>query len=133
VSDLAPVEGVGEPARKALARRYGYGAHEVLALAAERPELGEPIVAGLPDLAAEVAIAVRREQARSVGDVLLRRTRLGLIAARELLGEERGASSSVGRVAALMAAELGWSEQRATAEGERFYEEAHKEGILGVG
>ena len=39
----------------------------------------------LPDLMAEVVHAVRREQARTVGDVLLRRTRLGLTAARPLL------------------------------------------------
>jgi glycerol-3-phosphate dehydrogenase len=133
VSDLPMVAGIEDPVRVALAGRYGYGAHEVLALAAERPELALPIVPGLPDLAAEVVIAVRREQARSVGDVLLRRTRLGLIAARELLEEQRGVASSVGRVAALMAGELGWSEQRAVAEGERFHEEARQEGILGVG
>jgi glycerol-3-phosphate dehydrogenase len=60
----------------------------VLALAAERGELAQPIVAGLPDLLAEVALAARREQARSIGDVLLRRTRLGLLAARELTGAE---------------------------------------------
>ena len=40
---------------------------------------------GRPDLLAEVAYAARREQARTVGDVLLRRTRLGLTAARRLL------------------------------------------------
>lgn len=133
VADLPAVQGVGESVRMALAGRYGYGAHEVLTLAAERSELREPIVPGLPDLAAEVVVAARREQARSVGDVLLRRTRLGLIAARELLGEERGSASSVGRVAILMAGELGWSEQRTGVEAERFYEEAHQEGILGVG
>ena len=42
----------------------------------------ERIVPGRPDLLAEVVYAVRREQARTVGDVLLRRTRLGLTAAR---------------------------------------------------
>ena len=68
----------------ALAARYGYAARDVLALAAERGELAQPIVPGLPDLLAEVALAARREQARSIGDVLLRRTRLGLLAAREL-------------------------------------------------
>ncbi len=50
----------------------------------DRGELAQPIVPGLPDLLAEVALAARREQALSVGDVLLRRTRLGLLAAREL-------------------------------------------------
>ena len=82
--ELPRVEGVPEESYAALAARYGYAAHEVLALAAERGELAQPIVAGLPDLLAEVVLAARHEQARSIGDVLLRRTRLGLLAAREL-------------------------------------------------
>ena len=53
------------------------------AIAAERPQLAEPIVDGQPDLLAEAVWAARREQARELGDVLLRRTRLGLLAARE--------------------------------------------------
>ncbi len=132
VQDLALVEGVSEPARAALAARYGYGAHELLALIAERPELAQPIVPALPDLMAEVVIAARREQARSLGDVLLRRTRLGLIAARELVGEDAGSSSPspVERVAGLLAGELGWSERRTAVEAERFLEEARLEGIL---
>jgi glycerol-3-phosphate dehydrogenase len=130
VDELPPLAGVSESVRAALASRYGYGAHEVLALIAERPELAEPIVPGLPDAMAEVAIAARREQARSVGDVLLRRTRLGLLAARELLGEGGGGTPHVQRVAALLGRELGWSEQRVAAEVEGFLEEARLEGIL---
>jgi glycerol-3-phosphate dehydrogenase len=82
---------------------------------------------------AEVVIAARREQARSVGDVLLRRTRLGLLAARELLADTSGAESSVRRVAALLGEELDWSEQRGAVEVQRFLEEAGAEGILGLG
>jgi glycerol-3-phosphate dehydrogenase len=130
VEDLQSVAGLSEPARVALAARYGYGAHEVLALIAERPELARPIVPGLPDVMAEVVIAARREQARSVGDVLLRRTRLGLIAARELLGDGASRGSHVGQVAALLARELGWSEERTAVETGRFLEEARLEGIL---
>jgi glycerol-3-phosphate dehydrogenase len=130
VEELPSVAGMSEPARAALAGRYGYGAHEVLALVVERPELAQPIVPGLPDIMAEVVIAARREQARSVGDVLLRRTRLGLIAARELLGEGASGGSRVGRVAALLGGELGWSEQRTALETERFHQEARLEGIL---
>jgi glycerol-3-phosphate dehydrogenase len=130
VEDLPSVAGVSESSRVALAGRYGYGAHEVLALIAERPELAEPIVPDLPDLMAEVVIAARREQARSVGDVLLRRTRLGLIAARELLGESAERGSPVASVAALLGGELGWGEQRIAEEAERFLEEARLEGIL---
>jgi glycerol-3-phosphate dehydrogenase len=128
--ELPSVEGISEPAREALAARYGYGAHEVLALAAERPELARPIVPALPDVMAEVVIAARREQARSVGDVLLRRTRLGLLAARGLLGEGAESAQRVASVATVMAGELGWSEQRTTVETERFSREAELEGIL---
>ena len=120
VEDLPRVEGVPEKSYAALAGRYGYAAREVLALAAERGELAQPIVPGLPDLLAEVALAARREQARSIGDVLLRRTRLGLLAAREL---------PVERVADVLARELGWSPERTAREVERFAEEADAEGI----
>jgi glycerol-3-phosphate dehydrogenase len=133
VEDLPSVDRLSESAKAALAARYGFGAHEVLALISDRPELARPIVAGLPDVMAEVVIAARREQARSVGDVLLRRTRLGLLAARELLADTSGAESSVRRVAALLGEELDWSEQRGAVEVQRFLEEAGAEGILGLG
>ena len=120
VEDLPRVEGVPEESYAALAGRYGYAAREVLALAGERGELAQPIVPGLPDLLAEVTLAARREQARSIGDVLLRRTRLGLLAAREL---------PVERVADVLGRELGWSPERVGREVERFAEEADAEGI----
>jgi glycerol-3-phosphate dehydrogenase len=128
--ELTCGENVSESARAALASRYGYGAHEVLALIAEREELAQPIVPGLPDLMAEVVIAARREQARSVGDVLLRRTRLGLLAARELLGDGDELTPAVARVADVLAGELGWSGERTALEASRFLEEARLEGIL---
>lgn len=128
-NDLAQVEGLSEPSAAALARRYGYAAHEVTALIEQQPQLARPIVDGLPDVMAEVVIAARREQARSVGDVLLRRTRLGLLAARELCGEPQSLSR-VQAVAALLAGELGWSTQRTAAEVERFEQEARLEGIF---
>jgi glycerol-3-phosphate dehydrogenase len=118
----------GDPAVRAqLAGRYGHVAHDVLALAAGRPELAEPIVGGRPDLLAEVVYAARREQARTVGDVLLRRTRLGLTAARDLLVPGDGA---VARVAAAMGEELGWDEARRERECQAFRAEAAAEGIL---
>ena len=57
----------------------------------------------MPDLLAEAVIAARLEQARSVADVLLRRTRLGLIAAPELRTAE-----SVMPVAEALGRVLGW-------------------------
>jgi glycerol-3-phosphate dehydrogenase len=119
--ELPRVEGVPEESYAALASRYGEAAQQVLALAAERGELAQPIVPGLPDLLAEVVLAARNEQARSVGDVLLRRTRLGLLAAREL---------PVERVVDVLARELGWDSERMGLEIERFDAEAQAEGLL---
>ncbi len=113
VEELPRVEGVEEAAYGALAGRYGHSAHAVLALAAERGELAQPIVAGLPDMLAEVTLAARHEQARSIGDVLLRRTRLGLLAARELIEPATdGEPGPVGRVGDVLARELGWDSSR---------------------
>jgi len=128
VEELPRVEGVPAESYAALASRYGHAAHQVLELASERGELAQPIVPGLPDLLAEVALAARKEQARSVGDVLLRRTRLGLLAARELVPVAEG--GAVERVAGVLAQELGWSPERRDLECERFAEEADAEGIL---
>ena len=137
VDELPTVEGVPAESYAALAARYGHAAHDVLALAAERGELAQPIIAGLPDLLAEAALAARLEQARSIGDVLLRRTRLGLLAARELLGDggvpADGANGTapVRRVAAVLAKELEWSQARTAKEVELFEREARAEGLLG--
>jgi glycerol-3-phosphate dehydrogenase len=107
-----------------LAFRYGHAARNVLALCRERPELSAPIVAGRPDLLAEVVIAVRDEQARSVADVLLRRTRLGILAAPQLRDAE-----SVRPVAAELGTGLGWPRRRVKREAERWLEERAAEGI----
>jgi glycerol-3-phosphate dehydrogenase len=125
--ELPRVEGVAENAYQALAGRYGHGALMVLSIAAERGELAQPIVPGCPDLLAEVALAARHEQARSVGDVLLRRTRLGLLAAREL---STGPGGPAGRVADVLARELGWDEPRLAVELKSFAAEALAEGIV---
>jgi glycerol-3-phosphate dehydrogenase len=131
VEDLPRVEGVPEESYAALASRYGHAAHEVLALAAERGELAQPIVPGLPDLLAEAVLAVRREQARGVADVLLRRTRLGLLAATELTTSDspEGSAGPVQRVADVLARELDWSAERTIREVARFRDEARAEGI----
>ncbi len=156
VEDLPRVEGVPEPSYAALAGRYGHAAHEVLALAATRGELAQPIVAGLPDLLAEAVLAARHEQARSIGDVLLRRTRLALLAARELtvssspVGDASenslyhhgytpdasaitDAATPAERVGDTLARELGWDAERLALELTRFAEEADAEGVVADG
>jgi glycerol-3-phosphate dehydrogenase len=127
--DLEPPDGLSESTmpdgwRELLAFRYGHAARNVLSLAAEQPELARPIAPGQPDLLAEAAIAARLEQARSVADVLLRRTRLAILAAQELR-----TSKSVLAIAEALGAELGWSGRRVRGEAEAWPEIAAAEGI----
>jgi glycerol-3-phosphate dehydrogenase len=99
----------------------------VLEVASGRPELSRPILDEFPDLLAEVVFAARREQALTVADSLLRRTRLGLLAPRALCASEDGAPL---RVARAMGDELGWDESRVRAEVIRFQAEAEVEGLV---
>jgi glycerol-3-phosphate dehydrogenase len=122
--DLEAPAGVGEEALAQLAFRYGHAARNVLALAREDPKLAEPIVPGRPDLLAEAVIAARHEQARSVADVILRRTRLGLLAAPQLRD-----AGSVRAVAAAMGAELGWNRRQVKREAEAWPAAAAEAGI----
>jgi glycerol-3-phosphate dehydrogenase len=124
---LPRVEGVQDESYAQLASRYGYAARDVLALAAERGQLAQPILAGAPDLLAEAAYAARREQAASVADVLLRRTRLGLTAARSLCAAGEEAPE---RVAAALGGELGWDAARRGAEAAAFRADAAAEGLV---
>src|SRR4051812_44190651 len=124
-----PSDGVDQEVREHLAARYGFAARDVLELVAADPELGRRISPELPDIVAEAAFAVRREQARTVGDALLRRTRLGLLDARRLSEE---ASEGAALVAEAMGAELGWDEAQRRAEVERWLEEARAEGLVPV-
>jgi glycerol-3-phosphate dehydrogenase len=122
--DLEPPEGVGGEAVEQLAFRYGHAARKVLEIARAEPKLARPIVPGRPDLLAEVALAARVEQARSVADVLLRRTRLGILAAPELRS-----AKAVRPVADALGAELGWSRRRRSREAEAWLEAAAREGV----
>jgi glycerol-3-phosphate dehydrogenase len=71
-----------------------------------------------------VVIAARREQARSVADVLLRRTRLGILAAPQLRD-----AAAVRPVAELLGAELGWTRRQVKREAEAWPEAAAAEGV----
>jgi glycerol-3-phosphate dehydrogenase len=128
VSELEPPDGVGDATLALLVHRYGYAAREVVALAHERPELREPIVPGMPDLMAEVVIAAQDEQAQSLGDVFLRRTRLGLLAAADVTDGEAPAA-----VARVLGEELGWDDARRQSEIGAWRDEAASEGILTAG
>jgi glycerol-3-phosphate dehydrogenase len=93
--------------------RFGTDARVVAAMVDAHPALGEPLVPTLPYLRAEAVYAARYEMARSVDDVLARRTRAVLLA--------RDASMAAAPdVAGLLARELGWTVAEAAADVERF-------------
>ena len=88
-----------------LARAYGTGIEEIVALVDEDPELAR-CIEGTETTRAEVVHAVRREMALTLADVVLRRT--------DMASLERPGEAALRETAALVAAELGWDE--ATAE-----------------
>jgi glycerol-3-phosphate dehydrogenase len=111
--DLEAPDAVGEESVAQLAFRYGHAARTVLDIAWKDEKLARPIVDGRPDLLAEAVVAARLEQARTVADVLLRRTRLGLLAAPQLRSAD-----SVKPVAEAIGKELGWSRRKVRSEAE---------------
>jgi len=91
---------------------YGRDAPAVQALCQESPEYSARLHAALPVLAGEVIWAARHEMARTVEDVLSRRTR-------SLVQNARASIEMAPRVAALLAAELdqdeNWQQQQIAA------------------
>jgi glycerol-3-phosphate dehydrogenase len=78
---------------------YGSDAPEVEALLSSDPDLGKPLHSRLPLRAGEVVWAARREMARTVDDVLARRSR-------SLILDARAAAEIAETVARLLAREL---------------------------
>ena len=68
------------------------------------PSLGKPLIVGLPYLRAEAIFAVQFEMARTLDDILSRRTRARII-------NRRASVASARNVAELIAPYLDWSEQ----------------------
>lgn len=115
VVSAAPIYGVTERVATHLADRYGGEARAVMALIKQDPELARPLVVGLPYVQAEAIFAVRHEMARSVDDVLSRRTRA------RLYGRDDSAAAAQA-VAELIAPELGWSADEAAASAAEYRE-----------
>jgi glycerol-3-phosphate dehydrogenase len=127
---LPEVPGVDEASRAHLAGRYGHAARDVLRLAAAAPQLATRISPDLPDITAEAAFAAGHEQAHSLADVLLRRTRLGLLDARALAAPD---SDGARRAARAMAGELSWNDARVEQELRDWAEVARLEAIVPEG
>ena len=92
-----------------LTARYGTEARVIEAMTAADPSLAGPLVPTLPYLRAEAVYAARYEMARTLDDVLSRRTRA------LILGRDQSTAAAAD-VARLLAAELGWSDAERDAQ-----------------
>ncbi len=86
-----------------LTERFGTLTAQVQALIDSDPSLGAPLVPGLPEVRAEAVYAARHEMARSLDDVLTRRTRLRL-------RDRQATLAAAPDIARLLATELGWDD-----------------------
>jgi glycerol-3-phosphate dehydrogenase len=107
--DVAPRLGLTPDQLHHLANRHGGDTRTIAALVATDPDLGRPVVEGLPYLWAEVVHAARHEMALTVDDVLTRRLPLRWL-------DARGAMAAARPTAELLGAELGWDDTRVDAE-----------------
>ncbi len=97
-----------------LLARYGADADIIDAMVAADADLGRPLIDGLPYLRAEAVFGARYEMARSVDDVLSRRTRARLLA--------RDASAAAAAdVADLIADDLGLDAEARAAQVEAYH------------
>jgi glycerol-3-phosphate dehydrogenase len=108
--------GIDRESARHLAARYGVRATAIAELVREQRPLRERLLPGLPDIAAEIVFAARHEDARSVADVLIRRTHLFWQAPRQ--GVE-----ALPRVGAVLSRELGWSREQETASSDAYVKE----------
>lgn len=92
---------------------YGSAAVRIMGIHQEDPSHQARLVSDLPVLAAEVVYACREEQAVSLTDWLMNRSRLAIL-------DRRRGQDCAPRVAALMAGELGWSEAEVAAQLQTF-------------
>jgi glycerol-3-phosphate dehydrogenase len=102
-------QGLGDGISERLLERYGSTAPEVGRTIVDDPELGSILPGAAPYIAAEALYAVTHEGARSLEDVLARRTRITFESA-------DGGRSAAPVVARLVARPLGWSRSRARDE-----------------
>lgn len=100
--------------------RYGTASTEVLALADGRPDLLEPVVAGLPYIGAEVVYAAREEMVGTLDDVLSRRTRA-------MIQRAQATMEAATAVANLIAPDMGWDQEEVGEQVTRFTEACQKE------
>jgi glycerol-3-phosphate dehydrogenase len=115
----AAAAGLEDATFAALVARHGGETPAVLALAAGRPDLLEPLVPGLPHLRVEAVWAVREEMAMTVDDVLSRRTRASL-------RRVEAAATAAPGVADLLAGEWGRDPRDTRLEAAAYAADVHR-------
>ena len=91
-----------------LVATHGTGCGAIVGMASEDPALRPPVAPALPVLQAEVVHAARHEMARTLVDVVVRRT---------MLGTAGHPGKAIARTCAeILARELGWTPTRVSAE-----------------
>ena len=105
-----------------LRKVYGPRAPEVAAYAAADAALAAPISERHHDIGAQVAYAVDHEGARTVADVLLRRTVVGLT--RDL------GRSAARPTASIMGQRLGWSDEQREQAARDYFVELHRRFVV---
>jgi glycerol-3-phosphate dehydrogenase len=100
--------GLGPQTIDHLAYSYGSEYGQILDYVEEDPAWGQALTASTPIIRAEIVHAIRAEMARTLADVILRRTELG--------AGGRPDDTCLQACADLMAAELGWEPTRTNQE-----------------
>ncbi len=118
---LAEAETLPLATARHLLHSYGTNYQQIIALTHEDESLRAPLLADLPNIAAEVIYAVREELALTFADVLTRRTRIAMLGA---------AMDCAGNVADLMARELGWDEEQKAQQIAAFQAEYEREYLI---
>src|SRR5262245_52433751 len=117
---IAESEEIGIEAALHLVYAYGSDHTRLIELIRGEERLREPLVEGLPVLAAEIVYAARYEMVMTLADAMTRRTRLAMLA-----GKDSIKCASV--AADLLARELGWDKQESRRQIEQFIEELERE------
>lgn len=118
VSNAARNYALSDEQVRHLVALYGTKSQEIFQWLKSTPELREPICQHQPDIKAQLLYAVEREMAVTVGDILLRRTGIGVTRCRGL--------DCAPTAAATLARHLGWSEARVSAEIENYHRELNR-------
>jgi glycerol-3-phosphate dehydrogenase len=107
-NDLAETSGLPQTTVDRLVGIYGSRATDIVALGREKPELLEPLGSGVDTLGAELVFTSANEFARTLTDVLLRRT---------MVGHTAGSGTGVAeRAADILAPRAGWDRERRDQE-----------------